>query len=154
MRTGCPTVAIVLTEAEQQHLESMARRSRTAPQLARRARIVLGLRGGTEQQDGCPTPAPVAATVGMWRTRFASDRVDGLLDEPRPGTPRTVTDDQIEQVVITTLETTPPGRHTLELPLARMGDRPQSHDRQSHLAGLRVASPTGAKPSSCCPTRC
>lgn len=79
MRTGRPTVAIVLTEAEQQHL-TVARRVRVSP-----------------------------ATVGRWRTRFARDRVDGLLDEPRPGTPRTVTDAQVEQVVITTLETTPAG---------------------------------------------
>ena len=49
------------------------------------------------------------ATVGKWRTRFARDGVDGLLDEPRPGTPRTVTDAQVEQVVITTLETAAAG---------------------------------------------
>ena len=49
------------------------------------------------------------ATVGTWRARFLRDRLDGLLDEPRPGAPRTVTDAQVERVVIVTLETTPPG---------------------------------------------
>ena len=95
MRTGRPTVAIVLTEAEQQHLESMARRSRTAPQLARRARIVLGCAAGQNNKTVARRVRVSPATVGKWRTRFARDQVDGLLDEPRPG--------------ITTLETTPPG---------------------------------------------
>jgi transposase len=45
--------------------------------------------------------------VGTWRTRFLRDRLDGLSDEPRPGRPRTISDDQVEQVVVTTLETKP-----------------------------------------------
>ena len=54
-------------------------------------------------------PGTTNTTVGKWRARFVRDRVDGLLDEPRPGAPRTVTDAQVEQVVVATLETTPPG---------------------------------------------
>ena len=109
MRTGRPTVAIVLTEAERQHLESIARRSRTAPQLARRARIVLCCAAGQNNKTVARRLRLSPATVGKWRRRFSRDRVDGLLDEPRPGTPRTVTDAQVEHVVITTLETTPAG---------------------------------------------
>ena len=80
MRTGRPTVAIVLTEAEQQHLESMARRSRTAPQLARRARIVPDCAAGQNNKAVARRLRLPAATVGKWRTRFAQDGVDGLLD--------------------------------------------------------------------------
>ena len=109
MRTGRPTVAIVLTEDERQHLESLARRSRTVPQLARRARIVLGCAAGQNNKTVARRLRLSPATVGKWRTRFARGRFDGLLDEPRPGAPRTVTDDQVEQVVVTTLEATPPG---------------------------------------------
>ena len=109
MRTGRPTVAIVLSEDERQHLESLARRSRTAPQLARRARMVLGCAAGQNNKTVARRLRLSSATVGKWRSRFARDRFDGLLDEPRPGAPRSVTDEQVEQVVVTTLETTPPG---------------------------------------------
>ena len=109
MRTGRPTVAVVLTEAERMHLESLARRSRTAPQLARRARIVLACAAGNNNKTVARRMRLTPATVGKWRSRFLRDRLDGLLDEPRPGAPRTVTDEQVEQVVVATLETTPPG---------------------------------------------
>jgi hypothetical protein len=46
-------------------------------------------------------------TVCKWRGRFVRHRLDGLYDEPRPGAKRTITDAQVEQVVIRTLETTP-----------------------------------------------
>ena len=98
----------------------MVRRSRNASQLARRARIVLGCAAGQNNKTVARRLRLSPATVGKWRTRFARDRVDGLLNEPRPGTPRTVTDAQVEQVVITTLETTPPGaRHWSTRALAR-----------------------------------
>ena len=88
MRTGRPTVAVVLSDAERKHLESLARRSRTAPQLARRARIVLGCAAGQNNKTVARRLRLSPATVGKWRVRFARDRVDGLLDEPRPA-PRT-----------------------------------------------------------------
>ncbi|MGH8223323.1 MAG: helix-turn-helix domain-containing protein, partial [Woeseiaceae bacterium] len=50
-----------------------------------------------------------ATTVCKWRTRFLQDRLDGLFDEPRPGAPRRITDEQVEQVVVRTLESTPRG---------------------------------------------
>lgn len=109
MRTGRPTVAVVLTEAERIRLESLARRSRTAPQLARRARIVLACAAGNNNKTVARRMRLTPATVGKWRARFLRDRIDGLLDEPRPGAPRTVTDEQVEQVVVATLETSPPG---------------------------------------------
>ena len=157
MRTGRPTVAIVLTEAEQQHLESMARRSRTAPQLARRARIVLGCAAGQNNKTVARRLRLSPATVGKWRTRFARDRVDGLLDEPQPGTPRTVTDAQVEQVVITTLETTRAGAtHWSTRSLARAtGLSRMTVSRIWRAFGLRPhRSKTFKLSPDCRPTRC
>ena len=151
MRTGRPTVAIVLTEDERMHLESLARRSRTAPQLARRARIVLACAAGNNNKTVARRLSP--PTVGKWRARFVRDRLDGLLDEPRPGAPRTVTDEQVEQVVVTTLETTPPGAtHWSTRSLARAtGMSRMTISRIWRAFGLR---PHRSEPSSCRPTRC
>jgi transposase len=107
MRTGRPKATLTLTTAERQQLESMAHRSRTVPQLARRARIVLACAEGDDNTTVARRLRVRPATVGKWRARFVRDRLEGLIDEPRPGTPRTVTDEQIERVVVQTLETTP-----------------------------------------------
>lgn len=109
MPRGRPPTTVTLTDDERQHLNTLARRSRSAPQLARRARIILAC------ADGQPTTGIArrlhvsATTVCKWRTRFLRDRIDGLADEARPGAPRRITDEQVEQVVVRTLETTPPG---------------------------------------------
>ena len=71
--------------------------------------MVLACAAGHNNQTVARRLRLSPATVGQWRVRFARDRLDRLLDEPRPGAPRTVTDDQVEQVVITTREATPPG---------------------------------------------
>ena len=87
MRTGRPKAPLVLTEHEQESLESLARRSRTAPQLARRARMILACTefdNKTVARKLRVTPQ----TVGRWRSRFIRDRLEGLHDEPRPGAPR------------------------------------------------------------------
>src|SRR5438132_5914559 len=109
MRTGRPKVALILTADERQRLESQAHRSRSAPQVARRARIILACAGGTDGKVVARRLHVTPATVCKWRGRFVRQRLDGLYDEPRPGAKRTITDDQVEQVIIRTLETTPPG---------------------------------------------
>lgn len=109
MRTGRPKVELVLTEVEEKELRSLARRSRTAPQLARRARIVLGCANGLDNKTVARKVRVNPKTAGKWRARFVSHRLEGLLDEPRPGTPRTIRDEQIEDVIIRTLESTPKG---------------------------------------------
>ena len=86
------------------HLESLVRRSRTARQLARRSRIVLACAARKQQQTVARRPRPAASSA-----RFVRDRLDGLVDEPRPGARRTVTDEQFEQVVVATLKTSPSG---------------------------------------------
>ena len=109
MRTGRPKVALILTEDERQRLDSLAHRSRSAPHIARRARIILACADGSDSKRVARRLHVTPATVCKWRGRFIRQRLDGLYDEPRPGAARTVTDDQVEQVIIRTLETTPRG---------------------------------------------
>jgi transposase len=109
MRTGHPKVALMVTAEERQRLESLAHRSRSAPQVARRARIILACAEGADSTVVARRLHVTPGTVGKWRGRFVRYRLDGLYDEPRPGAKRTITDDQVEEVIIRTLETTPRG---------------------------------------------
>jgi transposase len=87
----------------------MAHRSQSAPHLARRARIILACAEGRATTIIAKRLHLSATTVCKWRTRFVQDRIDGLYDEPRPGAPRQITDQQVEAVIIRTLESTPRG---------------------------------------------
>jgi transposase len=109
MRTGRPKVALIVTEDERRRLDSLAHRSRSAPHVARRARIILACAAGADSKVVARRFHVTPATVCKWRGRFVRERLDGLYDEPRPGAPRTITDEQVEQVIIRTLETTPRG---------------------------------------------
>jgi len=92
---GKPAISIELTVDERRELESLAGRRRTAQGLARRARIVLLAAEGLANLDICSELDVDANTVSKWRRRFAARRVDGLLDEPRPGRPREIGDAEI-----------------------------------------------------------
>ncbi len=107
MRTGRPRTPLRLTAEEGEQLVSMAHRARSAPLLARRARLVLACASGHANKAVARQLRVTPGTVGKWRSRFVADRLAGLLDEPRPGAPRRVSDAQVEQVVVRTLETTP-----------------------------------------------
>ena len=109
MRTGRPRTVFILNAEERGRLESLAHRSHSAPQVARRARIILGCAEGRATTSVAKRLHVSATTICKWRTRFLRDRVDGLYDEPRPGAPRQITDEQIERVIIRTLESTPRG---------------------------------------------
>ena len=109
MRTGRPKAALMVTDDERRRLESLAHRARSAPHVARRARIILACAGGRDSKVVAQRLHVTPATVGKWRGRFVQHRLDGLYDEPRPGAPRTITDEQVELVIIRTLETTPRG---------------------------------------------
>jgi transposase len=109
MRTGRPRIRLMLTADERQRLDSLAHRSRSAPHVARRARIILACAEGRATTSVAKRLHVSATTVCKWRSRFVRDRIDGLYDEPRPGTPRQIGDDQIEAVIVRTLETTPRG---------------------------------------------
>jgi transposase len=106
---GKPAAKIELTASERGELESLANRRKTAQGLAQRARIVLAAADGLENQVIAQALGACQNTVGKWRRRFAEQRVDGLHDEPRPGAPRQIGDDEIAATIRLTLETTPPG---------------------------------------------
>jgi transposase/transposase-like protein len=108
-RRGRPTVEINLSADERATLERWARRHSSSQASALRSKIVLACAAGQA------THAEIAAelgcnpvTVGKWRNRFATDRLDGLADAPRPGAARTIGDDVVEAVVVETLESAPP----------------------------------------------
>jgi transposase len=107
MRIGRPTPTVTLTPEERQTLEQWARRPTTAQALAQRARIVLACATERTNGDIAVAAGVTRQTVGRWRTRFAENRLQGLLDEPRPGAPRTIQDADVERVVRLTLESTP-----------------------------------------------
>src|SRR5215469_9635020 len=109
MRTGRPKQPLVLTEEERDRLQALAHRARSQSLLARRARVVLACAEGLDNQAAAKKLRCSKGMVGKWRSRFLKARLEGLYDEPRPGAPRTVSDEQVEQVVIETLESTPRG---------------------------------------------
>jgi transposase len=108
MRTGRPTPPLALTNEERITLEQWTRRSKTGQALALRARIVLGCGAGKTSTAVAQELRVCKPTVGKWRRRFLQRRLDGLLDEPRPGVPRKVNDADVEQVLTLTLESMPP----------------------------------------------
>ena len=101
--------APVLSEQEREELQRWLRRPKTAQALALRARIVLESASGKSDQAVAETLRTTRGTVGKWRRRFLNDGCDGLLDEARPGTPRRVSDEDVERVVTRTLESLPRG---------------------------------------------
>ena len=100
-------VTIVLSDGEREQLEGWARRRKSAQALAQRSRIVLAAAEGLKNTEIAERLGIHRGMAAKWRSRFAEQRLDGLVDEPRPGRPRTVTDSQVEQVIIKTLESTP-----------------------------------------------
>ena len=107
MRTGRPKQQLVLTEDERDRLQSLAHRARSQSILARRARVVLACAEGLDNHAVAKKLRCSRGMVGKWRSRFLEARLEGLYDEPRPGAPRKVSDAEVEQVVIRTLESTP-----------------------------------------------
>ncbi|WP_285702209.1 IS630 family transposase [Actinomadura sp. NBRC 104412] len=106
-RRGRPVAEVRLTDEERETLVRWARRAKSSQALAQRCRIVLGCADGKTNQEVAAELGIWPQTVGKWRRRFAERRLEGLVDEPRPGAPRKITDEQIEQVVVATLERTP-----------------------------------------------
>lgn len=106
-RRGRPSERVVVSPSERTTLEQWLRRRSTAQGLAQRARIVLACTSGRHDTLIAQELGLSRLTVGRWRRRFLADRLAGLLDEPRPGAPRRITDTMIERVLTETLETTP-----------------------------------------------
>jgi transposase len=98
---------VTLTDEERETLLRWSRRAKSSQALAQRCRIVLGCAEGGSNQDVAAQVGVWPQTVGKWRRRFLERRLDGLTDEPRPGAPRKITDEQVEEVIVKTLEATP-----------------------------------------------
>jgi transposase len=107
MAIGRPTKPLNVTAEEKVKLTMLARRSKSAQAAAMRARIVLGCDEGLSNSAVAKKLQITEATVCKWRERFRVSRLEGLLDEPRPGAPRSIMDAQIEEVITKTLESMP-----------------------------------------------
>lgn len=108
MPRGRPLTEFDVSEADREVLTRWVGRPKTAQALALRARIVLAAAEGRSNEAIARGERITPHTVGKWRRRFAAQGPDGLLDEPRPGAPRTIADERVEAVIVKTLEETPP----------------------------------------------
>lgn len=106
---GRPKATLMLSETERGELVALARRRKTAQAAALRARIVLACAEGSENNAVAERLGVTKQTVSKWRGRFVKDRLDGLVDAPRCGAPRTIDDERVEAVVAKTLESVPKG---------------------------------------------
>src|SRR5450759_4057435 len=106
---GRPKAALVVTGAERSELIRLTKRAHVNLALAFRARLVLACADQVPNTAVARRYRTTNATVGKWRTRFLTRRLEGVYDEPRVGAPRTISDEAVEAVIVTTLETTPRG---------------------------------------------
>jgi transposase len=104
---GRPKAELVLSTEERLVLERLANRRKSAQAMAMRARIVINCAKGLANREVASKLGVSEAMVGKWRRRFVEHRLDGLSDDPRPGAPRKISDDQVEAVIVKTLEEKP-----------------------------------------------
>jgi transposase/transcriptional regulator with XRE-family HTH domain len=120
-QSGRPKALLELTSEERQQLMRWSRRGSSSQALALRSRIVLGCADGFANKVVAAREGVSQPTVGKWRARFVELRLDGLTDDPRPGRPASVTADQVEDVVVATLESIP--KHATHWSRASMAER-------------------------------
>ena len=139
MRTGRPKKPLEIVAADRDKLSMIARRPKSAQALAMRARIVLSCAQGMSNSEVARKLHITGATVGKWRERFREFGMDGLLDEPRVGAPRKITDQQIEDVVTKTLESMPANSTHWSTRLGRT-DGSVAERHRADLACFRIAA--------------
>ena len=157
MRTGRPKKPLEITEEDREKLRTIALRPKSSQAMALRARIVLSCGQGLSNAAIARKLHVTGATVGEWRERFREWGLEGLLDEPRVGAPRKITDRQVEEVVTKTLETMP--RHSTHwstrLMAAETGLSQNAIVRIWHAFGLQphrvencrfISEPAGSRP--------
>jgi len=140
MRTGRPKKRLEIATEDREKLKTIALRPKSAQAMAMRARIVLSCEREMNSSEVARKLHITGATVGKWRERFRKFGLEGLLDEPRVGAPRKISDRQIEEVVTKTLESMPANstHWSTRLMAAEMG-LSQKRDRED-LACFRIYS--------------
>jgi transposase-like protein len=118
---GRPKAVLDLSDEERGTLERWARRRNSSQALAVRSRIVLGSAEGLTNVAVAARCGVEPHTVAKWRRRFLERRLDGLVDDPRPGRPAGISTDQVEDVVVATLESTP--KNATHWSRAKMAER-------------------------------
>ena len=107
MRIGRPKPVLLLKKVERDALEAWERQPKGPQSLALRARVILLCATGRTNTEVAAELRLTTQTVGKWRQRFVERRLDGLLDEPRPGTPRQLSEADVDRVLSLTLRSTP-----------------------------------------------
>ena len=107
MKPGRPIPALYLTKGEREALEAWTRQPKCPQALALRARLILLCAAGRSNTEAAAELRVTIQTVGKWRQRFVEKRLDGLLDEPRSGTPRKLSEADVDRVLVMTLESAP-----------------------------------------------
>lgn len=144
---------LVLSDKERTTLEQWARRPKTSQRLAVRSRIVLTCCEGLSNTAAAEKLDLEIGTVRKWRTRFLKDRLDGLIDAPRPGAPRTIGDLDVERVLTKTLESKPENAtHWSTRGMAEAVGLSQS--AVSRIWRAFALQPPAARLSSCRKIRC
>src|SRR5262245_60597689 len=153
MRRGRPIAPLMLTQEEQTTLERWASRPKSAQALAQRARVILACADGSSNTVVAARLKLTMQTVGKWRRRFVNRRLDGLLDEPRPGTPLRLSDTEVERVLAMTLESTPKdATHWSTRSMAEACGL--SHTTVRRIWNAFALAPNEAKPSNFLKIRC
>jgi transposase len=140
MRIGRPIPELVIAAEQRTALQNWARRPKSAQALALRAKIILACSEGKSNTEVAGHFRITKQMVGKWRARFVENGLDGLLDEPRPGTPRKVSDAEVERVLAMTLESLPrDATHWSTRSLARQCGLSRSTG-QPHLESVCLAT--------------